>query len=288
MKTSFSGRILLAVGLMTLFPLLSRGGQDEIVGTWELMRIAPVDIANSEPHGVTNTKLHFSADGKLFGMKPDEVSLVGITSTGYAVDGKKLTIQQSKGAPVVMTMNFRGADTLFLDRPGAAQRMFRRIASPDVKLEPKSLQLVRDPAVVGEASNVTYDEADYAKESPVKRIQGVWEVSAFRNVPRDQVPPYGFLNDIWVIKSDTVVVSRRNPPATDSTPFVLNDGRLSSSAISLGGSIGSKVDWTASFNEWGNLVLDSAYCELVLKLVSKNTSNVPAIPLKVVLLSAKP
>ena len=58
---------------------------------------------------------------------------------------------------------------------------------------------------------------------------------------------------------------------------------VESSGIGLGGPPGSKIEWVVAFNEWGQLVLDSKYCRLILKRVAINEEDVSSFPLKVVI-----
>lgn len=277
------GRLLLT--LVVIFPLVCKA-DTPIVGTWVLTYVAPQDIGNTMPGGVTNTKMYFTTDGKLFSLKPDAVSIANSPSTDYTFDGKQLKVTFAGGRARVMTVIFPDTETMIITQQYESQRTFKRIVGFEKKLEPMSLQLVNDNS----SSPVTtvYDVRDYSKLPTVERLQGAWEVIAYENVPRSQAPPYGFFNDLWIIKKEAVSISRRTPPASDSVPFTFVDGMLTSSGIGLGGPVESKVVWNTTFNEWGNLVLDSAYCRLILKLVSKDTLNVPAVPLKIVLLSVRP
>ncbi len=238
------------------------------------------------PGGVINTKMYFTADGKLYSLKPDAELMENSKPTDYTFDGKQLKITFPSGQVRVMTATFPNAETMVIAQKHESQRTFKRIADFSKKLEPLSLQLVTDNS--SSSVTTTYDVSDYSKSPIIERLQGIWEIIAYENVPRDQAPPYGFFNDLWTIKKETVSTSRRAPPANDSVAFSFVDGKLASSGISLGGPVGSKLIWNTSFNEWGNLVLDSTYCRLILKLVSKDTANVPTVPLKIVLLSVKP
>jgi hypothetical protein len=251
-----------------------------IVGDWELVYVAPTDVANTIPNGVTNTKLRFTEDGHLLSMLPDHSSLTDARSTSYSFDGKHLLVQSR-----AMDVSFPDRDTMVLAQKFESQRTFKRIASFEQKLEPESLQLI---ATQASTAPISYDTRDYSALPAAERLRGTWEVLAYENVPRSQVPPYGFFNDIWTITADQVTVSMRQSPNRESVPFSMASGRLASSAIGLGGGKGSRVEWTPHFDEWGHLVLDSPYCRIVLKLLTKDTASEPAIPTKVVLLRTKP
>ncbi|WP_165403450.1 MULTISPECIES: hypothetical protein [unclassified Duganella] len=85
----------------------------------------------------------------------------------------------------------------------------------------------------------------------------MWEVIAYERIPRNQLPPYGFFNDLWKIDSSTVTIFRREPAAEDTVPLTFN-GSITSSGIGLGGPSGSKIDWVVTFNEWGQLISTDA------------------------------
>ncbi|MBF5038736.1 hypothetical protein Q9292_10155 [Methylophilus sp. VKM B-3414] len=272
------------INFAVIFPLVC-GADTSIVGTWVLTYVAPQDVENTIPGGITNTKMYFTHDGKLFSLRPDAISIANFTPTDYTFDGKQLKVTFPGGQARVMTVTFPDTETMIITQKYESQRTFKRIIGFDKKLEPMSLQLVNDNSSSPAAT--AYDVRDYSKLPTIERLQGVWEVIAYENVLRNQAPPYGFFNDIWTIKKEAVSISRRAPPTSDSLPLTFVDGLLTSSGIGLGGPVGSKLLWNASFNEWGNLVLDSTYCRLILKLVSKDTTNVPAVPLKIVLLSVK-
>ncbi|HEY3400931.1 MAG TPA: hypothetical protein VGK03_09895 [Geothrix sp.] len=259
--------------------------QTPLVGTWELVYVAPQNIEYTAPGGVTNTKMHVTSDGRIYSVKPEAVSLQGAPSTSYTFDGKVLKVAVPGGKDRLMAVAFPDQETMLVTQQYETQRTFKRISSFDKKLEPRSLQLVVDNS--SPETPAVYDTRDYSGLSLPERLKGFWETIAFEKVPRHQVPPYGFLNDLWNITGEKVTITRRNHPVTDSVPFSLLNGQLSSSGISLGGPAGSKVDWVPHFNEWGHLVLDSSYCRVVLKLVSKDPKAAPSIPLKVVLLDVK-
>jgi hypothetical protein len=275
----YPGKVL-AIGAIVL-PLLCQA-EPSVVGTWELTYVAPQAIGNTLPGGVTNTKMYFTAGGKLFALEPDAVSIQDVKSADYTFDGRTLKLSEAGVQFRAMTISFPDDETMVASQRAESQRTFTRIPAFDQKLEPKSLQLVADKS--NDAIRLVYDVKDYSSSPMSERLRGFWEVVAYENVPRDQAPPYGFFNDLWTIDHGKVVISRREPSAIDSVPFSYKDGQFSSSGIGLGGPPGSKVNWKPSFNEWGNLVLDGPYCRMVLKLVSKSTVNPSAVPLKVVIL----
>jgi hypothetical protein len=258
---------------------LAHAAPPSIVGSWELTYVAPTALMNTIPTGVSNVKLHFTEDGHLLSLQPDETSVARAQTVTYTFDGKQLHIQSRD-----MQVAFPDADTMVITQKFESQRTFKRLASFEQRLEPRSLQLVGAPS---DAARVTYDARDYSALPLPERVRGIWEVIAWQNVPQAQVPPYGFLNDLYTVTADQVTVARRQPPAQDAVPFQLADGLLVTSGIGLGGPPGSKVEWTPTFDDWGHLVLDGKYCRVVLKLVTKDTSATPTVPLQVVVMRTR-
>ena len=264
-----------------VLPLIS-AAEPSITGTWVLSYVAPQDINNTMPRGVTNTKILFSPDGKLYSLEPEETSVQNSKAVLYAFDGKQIKLLDQGRHERSIQVSFPDNETMIFTQKYESQRTFKKISSFDIKLEPRSLELVTDGS--GKEASVAYDEADYSAMPIVKRLRGLWEVIAYEKVPSHQMPTYGFFNDLWTITTDAVEINRREPPEKDSVPFSIVDGSIYSSGISLGASAGSKIEWTVSFNEWGHLVLDSTYCRVILKLIQKNTTHPPSVPLKVALL----
>lgn len=267
-----------------MLPLTSHG-ETSVIGTWELVYVAPTDAELTEPRGITNTKMHFTADGKVTGVKP-EGSITEKTQFGnYKFDGKRVTLLREGSQPYAVGVSFPDAETMLFSPPRASQRKFKRIAGPDVELEPKSLQLVKVPSGTSPSGEVAYDTGDYSKLPLEQRIRGVWEIISYRKVPRNQAPPYGFFNDLWVIKDNSMLITRRNPKSTNEVPYSFVTGNIMLSASILGGPTETRLEWKASFNKWGHLILDRQNVQIVLKLVSKDIAKPVDVPIKIVLLS---
>lgn len=183
--------VALSMALAVLLPQAGRGSERDIIGAWELTYVAPADINDTDPRGITNTKLEFTADGHLRAMAPDAQSADGADSAAYEFDGKRLTVRPASGRAQELAISFPDDVTMISRQRYGSERTYKRIASVDVRIEPKSLQLVRQ--TVDPGLSVSYDETDHSKDPVSRRIRGVWEVTALRNVARNDVPPFGFL-----------------------------------------------------------------------------------------------
>ncbi|MFL9881372.1 hypothetical protein PQR63_23445 [Herbaspirillum rhizosphaerae] len=274
-----SSRLRKLFAVIAIFSSLAHAQPSSITGTWELTYVAPQAAMNTMPNGVSNQKLYFSETGKLYVLAPDQISVEGVTAVDYVFDGKQLKLN-APGAQRQREVNITFADssTMVMTQTSEAKRIFKRVKSVETKLEPQSLQLVTDGS---RSEDSQYDRSDYSGLPAFEKVKGMWEVIAYERVPRSQMPPYGFFNDVWKIDSSAVTIFRREPVAKDAVPNMFN-GSLTSSGISLGGPIGSKIEWTTSFNEWGQLVLDSKYCRVVLKRTTAKDGDISAFPLKVV------
>lgn len=274
-----NSRMKKLIAVIAIFPCLAYAQSSSIAGTWELTYVAPQAAMNTMPNGVANQKLYFTETGKLYVLAPDQTSIEGLAVVDYSFDGKQLKLN-APGAQRQREMNivFSDSSTMVMTQAYEAKRIFKRIKGVETKLEPQSLQLVADGS---RSDDSHYDHSDYSGLAAPEKVKGMWEVIAYERVPRGQIPPYGFFNDVWKIDSSAVTIFRREPAAKDAVPNTFN-GSLISSGISLGGPVGSKIEWAASFNEWGQLVLDSQYCRLVLKRTTAKDEDISAFPLKVV------
>jgi len=274
----------LFLSLVMLFPLAS-WSQSSLVGAWELVHVAPTDVELADPRGIINTKMYFTANGKLTGLKPDEVVTEKTRFADYKFDGKSVTLLSEGNPPYTVGVSFPDFETMLFSPPNASQRKFKRLAGPNIEIEPRSLQLIKLPASSAtSAAEVSYDTNDYSGLPVEKRIQGTWEIIAYRRVPRNQAPPYGFLNDLWEIKSDTILITRRDPKGTETQTYSWANGNILVSGAVLDRRSEAKLKWKPSFNKWGHLVLDWDNAQIVFKLVSKNINQAPNVPVKIVLL----
>lgn len=276
-KTIFVGTLFLLPSAVLAEPT--------IIGNWELRQVAPQAVENTVPRGVTNTKLSFTPEGKLYSLLPDETSMQKASSMDYSFDGKQLKVNDANAAPHAMQVAFPDDQTMFVTQKYEGRRVFKRIPVFTSKLEPRSLQVVVTKN--GSGAEAPYDTRDYSQLPLKDRVKGSWEVAAYENVPTRQMPPFGFFNDVWTIDGSTVTIASRMLETVDGVPFSIEGGRMHSSAIALGGPAGSKIAWKVSFDEWGRLVLDSDYCRVVLKLMSKDKIDPSQVPVKVVLLKTK-
>lgn len=274
-------KILFTVCVLMPLPALA---EPTIVGNWELRHVAPQAAENTNPRGVGNTKISFTADGKLLTLAPDETSLQKAGHAEYSFDGKQLFIIQSNRPGHPAKVSFPDDQTMVLMPQYESRRTFKRIPEFTAKLEPKSLQLIVTKADHG--SEVPYDSADYSRLPLAERMKGSWEVVAYENVPSGQMPPYGFTNDVWTIDGATVTIASRMLEREEAVPYAFSGGQLQSSGLALGQS-GSKIAWKASFDEWGRLVLDSEYCRVILKLMSRQKLDPSRVPVKIVLLKTR-
>src|SRR5262249_16725323 len=156
------------------------------------------------------------------------ISIVGATAVDYVFDGKQLKLNvPGAQRQREMSIVFSDDGTMVMTQTHEAKRVFKRLKGFETKLEPQSLQLVN---VGARFEDSHYDPSDFSTLSVPERVRGMWEVVAYERVPRAQLPPYGFFNDLWKIDSSAVTIFRREPAAKDAVPFEFN-GNLTSSGI---------------------------------------------------------
>ncbi len=268
-------RRLAALLSLVSAPLLFAAGN--IVGTWELVDATPVPFNSSDPHGIINHKLYFTADGRMFIIAPDEKLAAADAPVTYTFDGSVRTLtlpggekHQSQIALDGNTMRVKTEDGVtFTYRKMTGDRPFDRL------IEPRSVEVLSVP---GEdpTPSPKYDATDYSKQPLARRIRGVWEVVQYSGV-KFQPPQEGFPNDKYIITADQVAMVP--PTATQIEGESQGKYRLDGNTIVVDD--GSK--WRVSFNQWQRMILKREDAELTLRLISKKTDSIPVLPVRIVL-----
>jgi len=262
--------------LSSLFaPLLFAAGN--IVGTWELVDATPVPYNSSDPHGIVNHKLYFTADGRMFVIAPDEKLDAANNPVKYAFDGSVRTLTLPGGEVHESQVHLDG-DTMHVKTEDGVVFTYRRLKGErafDRQLEPRSVEVLM--VADGEpAATPKYDARDYSRQALAQRIRGVWEIVQYRKIKFD-APSDGFPNDKYIITADQVAMIP--PTATRIEGESVGSYRLQGNTIVVDD--GSR--WTVSFNKWNRLVLARGDAELTMRLVSKDTKTIPALPVRIVL-----
>lgn len=278
----------LVILILTISCSASVRAEDTVLGVWELVGISPVSLADSSPRGHTNVKEYYASDGTLSFIPPDESLSSQSLVVNYVIQGNRRTITTKEGRKYTATISFPRADELLVTQEGGDKWLYRRLSGEDSfnqELEPKSLQVLK----IGDSTSngpviPDYDHSDYSSLVLNERIIGVWEIVQYRNVPRQAVPPYGFLNDVWTIDKETVsVLVRADPQNRQPAPV----------SYSLRGNdlVFKTTDKDAvfniSFDKWGRLVLDTGDGAMVLKLVSKRIDAPPQVPPRITLIQIR-
>jgi hypothetical protein len=259
---------------------------DDIQGTWQLLEVVVSSLADSNPRGIPAVKEHYSADGRLYFIAPTAVMDSKTQWASYQIEGSRRTVRIGNGPPYVATIAFSGPDELIVTQRAGDRWRYRRLKgneAPNQRIEPLSVEVLKTKGGDQQAAT-EYDTRDYSALPPDKRLVGVWEVIARGNVLRQEAPPYGFLNDVWVFDgsmvSTTIRAKSNAQPLAKRTYAVRGDTVDIESGSSKGASI------HMSFNSWGHLVLDfKGRNTVTLKLISKAASdNPPLPPIKIVLL----
>ena len=268
-------RRLAALLSLLAAPLLFAAGN--IVGTWELVDATPVPFNTSDPHGIVNHKLYFTADGRMYIIAPDEKLQPDDMSVSYTFENDVRTLTLPGGEVHRSSVVIDG-DTMRIKTEDGVTFRYKRLNGThafDKELEPHSVEVLDVPGE-SPAPAPRYDTRDYSKQPLGQRIRGVWEVMRYSGV-KFQPPQEGFPNDKYIITATEVAMI----PPTSTRIEGESHGKYQLNGSTMVVDDGSM--WTISFNRWNRLVLKRDDAELTMRLVSKDTSTIPALPVRIVL-----
>jgi hypothetical protein len=275
-------RIVCLVGALAALVAQTALAQ-QVQGTWQLVEVLVPSVADSNPRGIPTVKEHYTADGRLYFIAPTEVMSDTTQWVTCRIEGAKRTVRAANGRTAVATLSFPDPETLIVTQRGGDQWRYTRLKgddAPNRRLEPLSVEVLK----TSDADNTSafrYDDRDYSSQPLKKRVIGVWEVIAYRNVPIQDAPPYGFLNDVWIFDTSSVSIVVRMRGSEQKglkLTYSLKDGKFEMQSQD------SPVRVT--FDAWGHMVLDFGNHTIVLKLITKNAAQKATLPpVKVALMS---
>lgn len=273
-------KIIILFSCIITFNLFNYSISQTITGTWELIYVAPVDGMDSEPRGITNIRFHFTDDGKLYYLLPGDSSLNGLEYVHYRFSNDTLSVKPEREDSILLVLSFSDYGTFTFSKDFSTVRTYKKLmdtSSALLPIEPKSLQLIN----IGDTANYsfTYDNNDYSSLPFAEKLKGTWEVIAYENIIHGDMPPYGFLNDLWTFKNDSLSVFSRIDQQNITVKYVPANEEIIVTPEDESAHI-----LKAEFNRWGHLKLDTGNERIELKLISKSISIIPHMPLKVVLL----
>ena len=258
---------------------------NRLVGTWELVEVSPVNLQDSIPVGVPNRKEHYGADGKVFVLRPEE-KLGSTTPAGtYTFDGTRRRLVTPDGKTVETPVVFLSADRMKLVHGPSDEWTYSRLTGPatyDLELEPRSVEIVKSDSGTAEPMPA-YDTGDYSSLPLEQRLKGVWELASVKDVPRADLPPYGFTNDVWVHTGTRICVVR---PGSSLFVGACASAALKDGSLEVTGETEHTGTYAVSFDRWQRLVLKGTGTAgtRTFKLLSRDTSAVPRLPVRIVLL----
>ncbi|MFN7941523.1 MAG: hypothetical protein U0X73_07970 [Thermoanaerobaculia bacterium] len=273
------------VAIAGLLPSRPAAAKDDLVGVWELVSISPVEAMDSDPRGVPNRKEVYSTNGMFFILDPWEKKLDPERSLPYEVVGNRRVITLPDGEKETTEFQLTG-ETLLLKHSPTETWSYRRLGGEEAvaqELEPRSLLILAEArsseqAKIGE---VTYDHSDYSALPTRDRIQGLWEVNTVSGIPAADRPPFGFQNLKLLFRETRLCVLAPNEVEIDEK--ACRDCKLEGATLSCGAEEMGRSRFMVDFNRWGHLELHEGPATTTLRLVSRNTSTVPRLPVKVVL-----
>jgi len=242
---------------------------DELDGLWVMTQKTAVHPENSNPIGAINARIYFDKKSmKMHSSIPDDVDVKDDSGKrvleytcndsvldfkikkpeGYAPSTSVSIIKSITDEQLVLNIETRSD----LFGSNSTEQIYTRSFFKSIgdRFEPMSIEVVQNSDNDLNILDVEYDPKDYSDLSLNKRILGVWEVNRYKNIHRQEMPPYGLLNDIYTIKPNEICMLKRYPPAkTICFPYELKDQTLT--WIIKDKQYGDAV----SFNEWGHLEL---------------------------------
>ena len=263
---------------------------EDLSGVWLLIEKTPLHKMDSNPNGMINSKFYFdSGSSRLTVSNPDFIEEGKEQTIDYECNDSSLIFKLSEKNKITQ-------DILSLNNNILKLRFYRnnlnnvRVEyyqiykkqvnkSPVDLFEPYSIEVLKNNKWGRQLnmSDVDYDKVDYSSQNLTDRILGVWEVNKYEDVPRNDFPPYGFLNDIYVISKDQFCVYSQHKDKKHCGAYSLEKTILNTHFNS------NTLSEDLSFNKWGHLVLTSMGIDVSLKLISKNVDKIPHIPVKIVL-----
>jgi len=273
---------LLALGLGST----ARAVEPSLEGDWQLVEVAPEDMGGTDPRGVLNAKYRFSTDGRMAVCAPDQLFKAETPSVPYRVVDHRVMLGEGTRA-LTLAIDDHDPDRLRLSpQPTGAVRTLERLTGPDREREPLSLERVKmDPPV----PPVAYATTDDTHAPLAQRVVGVWELQQVQltgSAEPEGVPPYGFLNDLWILTPESLAVRARYAGQTVTVPHPLHGGELQVPLGTLFGEADARsVPMTVSFDRWGHMTVTAEGLRLTLKRVSPSTQSPPAVPIAIALLS---
>ncbi|MGZ7078108.1 MAG: hypothetical protein ACXVJT_01735 [Thermoanaerobaculia bacterium] len=267
-------RLAFACCFLTALAIHAAGG---LAGAWELIDATPVTLQNSDPHGIVNHKLYFTADGRMFIIAPEEKLDTNDTPVQYVFDGSVRTLTLPGGEVHRSSVKLSG-NTMKVTTEDGVTFTYRRLTGDrayDRTIEPRSVEIL-ETEDHAQSKQPRYDTTDYSKVAMPQRIRGVWEIVRYRNV-KFEAPLYGFPNDKYVITSREVAMVAPSATKVDGD----SRGKYHLEGTTMVVDDGSR--WGLAFNQWQQLVLTRDDAEITMRLVTKDTRTIPALPVKIVL-----
>lgn len=289
--------ILFVLAVITLFLSSAfadmNGGQDKFVGTWELIDITSVNVADSSPRGQPAIKHYYSVDGKMYGLAANEKLNQKTDSAPYTFSNGVRTLTKPSGEILQTKIDFPATNTMryFFDE-GNEIWTFRKMLQDkayNAEIEPRSVEVLRtiDKSKQLTCLDVKYDTNDYSKLTLKKRSIGVWEVIAYKNFPTSEMPPYGFPNEKYVFTENGKffkIEAFETEIPTEQSPYEVKGNTIIVRLKNEKGEESKQIFEKVKFDQWGRMVLPYKDIEIVLKLLQRDTTKIPVLPGKICLL----
>lgn len=286
MKAIFTTAFAILVSLSSFAD--GKDEQNKIVGTWELLDVTSVTVADSPPRGLPSIKHYYAPDGKMYSLAANEMLTGKTDSAPYVFSNGVRALKTQTGRNLQTKIDFPSTNTMrYLFNDGNQIWTFSRMLQEkayNVEIEPRSVVVLRtvDKSNQLTCFDVKYDTNDYSKLPLEQRCVGAWETVEYKGVPITEMPPYGFPNDKLVFTKN----GRFSKVAPAETPSEWSKYEVTNTTIIVWDvdEKGSQKFEKVRFDKWNRMVLPYKDVELTLKLLQRDTTKIPILPGKICLL----
>lgn len=277
-------RKLLACLLLLAAPMgrCAEPGPD-LVGDWQLVHAYPVDPEESLPRGVENLRLRVTADGQMWFVHADEALADAEPARSYRIDAGTLSLFFNSGNTGKARLEFESRDAASLTFVAGLRWHLQRLAPGAIEAPGGPRESVEYLEEHPFATAPRYEANAASGPVTTANLVGRWELVEKVIAIKQDLPPYGFTNDVLSFDGGKLVWTERYGGRSRTLPVV--PYRAESGKIVLGDGTDTRTI-PATFDAWGRLVLgEPAGARDVFKFVDRaTTARLP--PPRIILSSA--
>lgn len=253
-----------------------------VPGAWELVELSPVSMMDSNPRGFANHREYYRGDGSICFLRPSEAFSEVKNCLAVRFDGNSRVITGPDGSERFSTVIDISKDLVTIQFPDESIFSFKRLDDRNglLPIKPQSLHVLE----VNEGPQLRAQDVNYLnvpRSAAKRQLVGVWEVIEYRDVPSNDMPPYGFPNYKWVFEKERwAQISPTSDQVSEDEWFQYTfDGAV----LRFEGGEAEKVN--VSFSRWGDLLLSAQSEQMTLRQLTTDPDEIPVLPFKVCVLA---